>query len=183
MNSKIALEWFGEKYPMEELRKEALKEVKNAISEWKKVHSKKEMKALSNVGITNNKDKENTWYLNIAAIVHMNHNLSLYINPDLDHQIAKIKTADNTILITQGGGTIDLCVSVGNEHIQIKLNNVYDLSELDVNLISLRVFEEKGCEVCTVNGLLQIKNKENDIVIESIRDNGMYPFRQPKLLV
>ena len=33
MNPKIALEWFGEKYPTNELRKEALKEVKNAISE------------------------------------------------------------------------------------------------------------------------------------------------------
>ena len=33
MNPKIALEWFGEKYSIDELRKEALKEVKNAISE------------------------------------------------------------------------------------------------------------------------------------------------------
>ena len=69
------------------------------------------------MGITNNKDKENTWYLDIAAAVHMTHNLSLYITPNLDHQIAEIETADGTILKTEDAGTIDLCVSVGNEHI------------------------------------------------------------------
>ena len=137
MNPKIAPEWFGEKYPTDELRKEALKEVKNATSEWKKVHSKKGMKALSNVEITNNKDKENIWYLDTAAVVHMTHNLSLYITPNLDHQTAKIETADGTILKTQGAGTIDLCVSVGNEYIQIELSNVHYLPKLDANLISL----------------------------------------------
>ena len=154
MNPKIAPEWFGEKYPTDELRKKGLKEVKNAISGWKKVHSKKVIKALSNVGITNNKDKENTWYFNTAATVHMTHDFSLYITPDLDHQTAKIETADGTILKTQDAGTIDLCVSVGNEHIQIKLSNVHYLPKLDANLILLGVLEERGCEFCTVNGLL-----------------------------
>ena len=135
------------------------------------------MKALSNMRITNNNDKENTWYLDTAAAVHMTHDLSLYITPNLNHQTAKIETADGTILKTQGAGTIDLCVSVENEHIQIKFSNVHYLPKLDANLISLGVLEEKGCEFCTVNSLLQIKDKENDIVIKSIRDNGVYPLR------
>ena len=69
------------------------------------------------MGITNNKDKENIWYLDTAAAVHMTHDLSLYITPDLEHQTAEIETADNTILKTQGAGIIDLCVSVENEFI------------------------------------------------------------------
>lgn len=85
MNPKIALEWFGEKYPSDKSRKEALKEVKNATSEWKKVHPKKGMKAFPDVAITNNKDKDNTWYLDTAAAIHMTNDLSLYITPDLDY--------------------------------------------------------------------------------------------------
>lgn len=57
-----------------------------------------------------------------AAAVHMTHELSLY---DLDHQTAEIETADSTILKTQGAGTIDLHVLVGNEHTQIELSNFH----------------------------------------------------------
>ena len=183
MNPKIAPKWFGEKYLTDELCKEALKEVKNAISELKKVYPKKRMKVLSNVGITNNKDKENTWYLDTAAAIHMTHNLSLYITPDLDHQTAKIETADDTILKMQDASTIDLCVSIGNEYIQIKLSNIHFLPKMDANLILFEVLEEKGCEFCIVNGFLQIKDKKNNIVMESIKDNGVYPLWQPKLPV
>lgn len=113
----------------------------------------------------------------------MTHNLSLYITSDLDHQTAEIEIADDTILKTQGAGTIYFYVSIGNEHIQIELSNVYYLPKLDANLISLGVLEEKGCEFCTVKGLLQIKDKENNSVMKSIRDNGVYPLRQTRLLV
>ena len=136
------------------MRKKALKEVKNTILEWKKVYPKKEMKDLSNIAITNNKEKQNTWYLDTTAAVHMTHNLSLYITLDLDHQTIKIETADSTILKTQDAGTIDLHVSAGNEHTQIELNNIYYLPKLDANLISFGVLKEKRCGFHAVNGLL-----------------------------
>lgn len=60
MNPKVAPEWFVEKYLTNESCKEALRDVKNATSEWKKVHPKKGIKAFSDVAITNNKDKDNT---------------------------------------------------------------------------------------------------------------------------
>lgn len=181
MNPKIAPEWFREKYPTDESRKEALRDVKNATLEWKKIHPKKEIKAFSDVAIKNNKDKDNTWYLNTAAVVYMTHDLCLYITPDLDHQKAKIKIANSTILKMQGAGIIYLHILVGNEHTQIELSNVHYLPELDANLISLGVLEEKRCEFRAINDLLQIKDKDDDIVMESIRDNGVYPLWQPKL--
>lgn len=52
---------------------------------------------------------------------------------------------------------------------------------MDANLISLGVLEEKGCEFRAMNGLLQIKDKEDDIVMEPIRDNGVYPLWQLRL--
>ena len=178
---KLAREWFVEKYPTDEARKAALREVRDTTSEWRKVHPKKGMKALSNIAVSNKKDKEDTWYLDTAAAVHMTHDLSLYITPDLDHQTVDIETADGTVLKTQGAGTIDLHVLVENKEMLIQLSNVHYLPELDANLISLGVLEGKGCEFRAVNGLLQIKDKDNDIVLESIRDNSVYPLLQPRL--
>ena len=106
--------------------------------------------------------------MNTAIAINMTYDLSLYITPDLDHQTAKIETADFTILKIQEADTIDFHVLVGNNHTQIELSNIYYLPELDANLISLGVFEEKRYEFRTINSLLQIKNKEDDIVMESI---------------
>lgn len=139
------------------------------------------MKALSNVAVINIKDKENTWYLDIASAIYMTHNLNLYITPNLDYPRADIEIVDVTILRTQNASTIKLHFLVGNEYIQIKLSNVHYLSELDANLILFGVLEEKGYAFCVVNGFLQIKDKEDNIVLESIRENTVYPLRQTKL--
>lgn len=154
--------------------KKTLKKVNNATLERKKVHSKKRMKALSNVAVINTKNKENIWYLDIAAVVHMTCDLSLYITLNLDYQTVDIEIADSTILKIQDAKTINLHILVGNEHMQIELSNVYYLFELNTNLISFGVLEEKGYVFHAVNALLQIKDKKNDIVLEFIRENTMY---------
>lgn len=74
------------------------------------------MKAFSDVVIKNNKNKDNTCYLDRNATVYMTHDLSFYMIPDLDHQTVEIETVNNTILKTQGASTIDLDVLVGNEY-------------------------------------------------------------------
>lgn len=84
----------------------------------------------------------------------MTHNLTLYITPNLDYQTREIKTMDNTILKTQGISTIDFHVLVGNKDIQIKLNNIYYLSKLDINMILYRILNEKRCEFRAMNGFL-----------------------------
>ncbi len=139
------------------------------------------MKALSNITVTNKKDKEDTWYQDTAAAVYMTHDLSLYITADLDNQTADIETANGNVLWTQGAGTIDLHDLVENEHMHIELSNVHYLPELDTNLISLEVLEEKRCEFRAVDELLQIKDKKDDIILKSIRDNAVYPLHQLKL--
>lgn len=69
-----------------------------------------------------------------------------------------------------------------NEHIYIELSNIHYLSELNVNLILLKVLEEKECEFCIIDGFLKIKDKEDDIMLKSIGDNNLYLFQQPKFL-
>lgn len=116
------------------------------ILEWKKIYPKKRMKALFNVVITNKKNKKDTWYLNIATTVYMTHNFNFYITLNLDNQTVDIKTANNIVFKIQSASTIDLYILVENEHIYIKLINVYYLPKLDANLILFGVFEEKGCK-------------------------------------
>ena len=105
--------------------------------------------------------------------MHITHNLSLYIKLDLDYQTAEIKTTDGTILQTQVANTINLHVSVENKYIQIELSNVPYLPRLNTNLILFGVLEKKRYEFYIVNGLLQIKDKEDNIVMEFLRDNGV----------
>lgn len=115
------------------------------------------MKALSNIAVSNKKDKKNKkdiWYLDIAVAIYMTHNLRFYITPHLDHQTANIEIADSTILKMEGAKTIDLYVFIENEYKYIELRNVYYLLELDQNLISFRVFEEKKCKFYIVDNLL-----------------------------
>ena len=134
------------------------------------------MKGLSNIAVSNKKNKEDTWDLDIAVAVHMTHNLSLYITPNLDHQTVDIKTANNIVLKTQSARIINLHVLVENKEMLIQLSNVHYLPELNANLISLGVLEGKEYEFRAINGLLQIKDKDNNIVLKSIRDNSVYPL-------
>ena len=144
--------------------------------EWKRVNPKKGIKGFSDIVIKNNKDKDNIWHLDTTTAIHMTHDLNLYITPDLDHLTVGTKIADGTIFQTPKTGTINLHVLVSNEHTEIELSNVHYLPELNTNLISLGVLEENGCEFHTINSFLQIKDKDDDIVMKSIRDNSVYPL-------
>lgn len=56
--SKLTKEWFVKRYLTYKVCKAALWEIKDTSSEWKKVHSKKKIKALSNITISNKRDKK-----------------------------------------------------------------------------------------------------------------------------
>lgn len=144
------------------------------------------MKALSNIVIINNKQKENIQYFDITAIVYITHNLSLYIIPNLDYQTTKNKT--QIIIFFKYKMSILLTfmfqyVLIRNEHIQIKLNNIHYLPKLDANLISFEVLEEKRYEFCNITSFLQMNNKKNDILMKFFKDNNIYLLQQPRLLV
>lgn len=101
--------------------------------------------------MTNNKEKENAWYLNIATTIYMTHNLKFDIILDINHQIVEIEIADGTILKMQSASIIDFNVLVKNEHIQIELRDVYYLSKWNVDLISFEVLKENRYEFYTIN--------------------------------
>lgn len=72
----------------------------------------------------------------------MTYNLSFYLTSNSNHQTTDIKTIDNNILKIENTSTINLHILIGNEHIQIKLSNIYYLPKLDTNLILLGILKE-----------------------------------------
>lgn len=74
----------------------------------------------------------------------------------------------------QGANTIDFHVLVEKKYIQIELSNFHYLFILDTNLISFEILKEKRYEFHTINGFLQIKDKEDIIVMESFKNNSIY---------
>lgn len=62
----------------------------------------------------------------------------------------------------------------------VQLSNIYYLPKLNANLISVSIFKGKKCEFRAVKGLLQIKNRDSNIVFKLIKDNSMYLLLQPK---
>lgn len=74
----------------------------------------------------------------------------------------------------QSAKNIDFYILVENKHTQIELNNVNFLLKFNVNLILFEFFKEKECKFRTINSLLKIKNKRNDIVVKFFRKNGIF---------
>lgn len=72
----------------------------------------------------------------------MTYNLSFYLTSNSNYQTTDIKTIDNNILKTENTSTINLHILIGNEHIQLKLSNIYYLPKLDTNLILLGILKE-----------------------------------------
>lgn len=71
----------------------------------------------------------------------MTYDINFYITLNLDHQMTKIKTADDTIFKTQEIGIINFNIFVENDYTQIVLSNVYYIPKLHANLILLKIFE------------------------------------------
>lgn len=103
-----------------------------------------------------------------------------YIYADLDDSREAIETANGEILCTRGAGTVAIEVSIAGIPSYIHLKNVDYCPEFDSNLLSLGVLEAIGFEFQASNGLLNVKDTEGDVVLQSQRDGTVYPLSQPK---
>ncbi len=98
----------------------------------------------------------------------MTDNLSLHITFDLNQQILDTQTADGTVSKIKSVLTIDFHILIQVKHMQIELSNVHCLLELDTDLVSFSVIEEKKIEFYFMNGLLQIKVLDKVILYLSL---------------
>ncbi len=149
------------------------------MSEWRKVNPKKGMKVNICVNVTaTGKKKDHQRYMDTAAAVHMTHDPRLYINADLDPDHEWFETADGQEIQIQGAGTIALETLLDDKSAYVHLHNVHYCPELDSNLLSLGILENKGFQFVGKQGFLYIIDNEGDKVLQAKREGTLYPLVQ-----
>jgi hypothetical protein len=94
--------------------------------------------------LTIEKEKDDQWYLNSIAIVHVIHDLRLFISLDLNaDDIECIETASDEQIETRGSETIEIEMTVNDKNTTVTMTDVHYCLELNSNLISLDVLKAK----------------------------------------
>lgn len=117
--------------------------------------------------------KDENWYLDSAASVHMTHTNSYYITK-LHATNLTIIVADGSAIRASGVGTIEVTAYFGNRPEQVTISNVYYCPELESNLLSLGILEEKGYKFVGHNGTLSVLDSEEETVLQASRDGTLY---------
>jgi hypothetical protein len=81
--------------------------------------------------------------LNSAAVVHVTHDLRLFISDLNEDVIECIETASDEQIETRGSGTIEIEMTVDDKNITVTMTDVHYCLELNSNLISLDVLKAK----------------------------------------
>ena len=126
------------------------------------------------------RNKDDRWYLDSAAIVHVTHDLTLFISSDLNDDTELIETVSDEQIETRESGTIDLKMIIDDKIISVTISNVHYCLELDSNLISLEVLEVKDFEFRGKSEWLRVIDQDEDIMLESRRQNKIYSLNQSR---
>lgn len=103
--------------------------------------------------------------MDIIVIIHMTHNLCLYINVDLDPIQKLFEMVDDYKIQTQSVSIIILKTLLDNESAFVYLQNVHYCSEFDSNLLSLKILEKKKFQFVGKQGFLYLIDNEKDKVL------------------
>ncbi len=159
-----------------------MNEMKKAQKEWAdkgNKGSKKGVLSVISATITAERKKDDRWYLDSAAAVHVTHDSSLFISPDLnDDDIETIETASEEKIETRKSGTIDLEMTINDQNTSATISNVHYCPELDSNLILLGVLEVKRFEFRGLNDRLSVIDNESDVILQARRQNNVYSLNQ-----
>ena len=162
------------RYPNAETISKALEEAQKTNKKWQSSHPPKNLIARAKLSTTREKDE--TWYLDSAASVHMTYHLKDYIYPDLDNQQEDVEIANGQVLHTRGAETIALEVMAFGIPTYVHIHNVHYCPEIDSNLLSLGTFGAKGFEFYTKKDILHVKDIVGDIVLQSRCEGQVYPL-------
>jgi hypothetical protein len=119
-----------------------------------------------------------------AAAVHITHDLTLFMT-ELDSRVEWIETATGQQIQTRGAGTINLDVILDDgEHTNkastnVHLHDVHYCPEVDSNLLSLGVLEEKGLTFNARSSVLRVLDHDEDVVLVANRQRNVYVLHQP----
>jgi Fic family protein len=126
-------------------------------------------------------NKDDQWYLNSIAIVHVIHDLRLFISLDLNTDVIEwIETANDEQIETRETETIRLEMNVADKNISVTMSDVHYCLELNSNLISLDVLEAKKFDFRDRKDWLSVINEDDDVVLQAKRQNNVYSLLQSR---
>ncbi len=184
VHSEKANEKFRVKYLTKESRKMIMNEMKKAQKEWAEKDDKNDFKkrilSVRVILIDLEEKKDDQWYLNSIAIVHVTHDLRLFVS-DLNVDVIEwIETANDEQIKTRGTGTIRLEMNVADKNISVTMSDVHYCLELNSNLISLSVLEAKKFDFRDRKDWLSVINEDDDVVLQAKRQNNVYSLLQSR---
>ncbi len=181
--SEKANDKFRVKYLTEESRKSAMNDMKKTQKEWTEKDDKNDFKKriLSvRVILTAEEKKDDQWYLNSAAVVHVTHDLRLFISDLNEDVIECIETASDEQIETRGSGTIEIEMTVDDKNITVTMTDVHYCLELNSNLISLDVLKAKKFDFLDRKDWLTVIDEDDDVVLQAKRQNNVYSLLQSR---
>jgi hypothetical protein len=172
--------YFHKLYSIKKNRDERRNEMRRTMIEWKRIHLKKRMiiKFIIKVVITiSENNKNNQWYMNTTAVVHITHDLILFMI-ELNNQFEWIETVIDQEIQTRDVETINLEIMLNNENINVHLHDVHYCLEVNSNLLSLNVLKEKHHTFNARNKILRMLNDDEDVVLVINKQRSVYVLHQ-----
>ncbi len=184
VHSEKANNKFRVRYLTKKSRKTTMKKMKKAQKEWIEKDDKNDFKKrilLIRVIVIDLEEKKNDqWYLNSTAIVHVTHDLKLFISDLNENVIECIETANDEQIETRETETIDLEMIVNDKNINATMSNVHYCLELNSNLISFDVLKEKRFDFRDRKDWLSVIDEDDDVVLQAKRQNNFYSLLQSR---
>jgi hypothetical protein len=168
---------FRVKYLIEKSRKTIMNDMKKTQKEWAEKDDKNDFKKriLSvRVILTIEEKKDDQWYLNSIAIVHVTHDLRLFIS-DLNADVIEcIETVSDEQIKTRESKTIEIEMTVNDKNTTVTMTDVHYCLELNSNLISFDVLKAKKFDFLDRKNWLTVINEDDDVVLQANCQNNVY---------
>jgi uncharacterized protein YlxP (DUF503 family) len=174
------MNFFHKLYFIKKNRNEDRDENRRVVIEWKRNHLKKKMmiKLIIKIAITiSENNKNDQWYMNTTAVVHITHDLILFMI-ELNSQFEWIETITNQKIQIRNAATINLEIMLNDENINVLLHDVHYCFEVNSNLLSLSVLEEKHHTFNIKNAILRVLNDDEDVVLVINKQQNVYILHQ-----
>lgn len=176
-HSEKQTEEFKKNHGNPEAIAKALDEARKVNKEWQKFHPPRGQGPIARAKISTTGNKDEAWYLDSTASVHITYHLKDYIYPDLDDSHEDIEIANGEVLHARGAGTIAIDIMIDSIPSYVHIHNVHYCPEIDTNLLSLGSFASKGFGFHTKKGILNVIDTVGNTVLQSRCEGAGIPLR------